>query len=74
MKKIKLVLPMAMIALATAFFFAPQEMQAKVDDPPADCCWKQIDCPGWFTGDYEACLTNGDGNSCSCGGVTRTCI
>ena len=37
------------------------------------CKWKIIDCPGWFTGDYEACLENGDGNSCTCGQVTREC-
>ena len=37
------------------------------------CKWKRIDCPGLFTGDYEACLTTGDGNSCSCGEVTRDC-
>lgn len=38
-----------------------------------DCKWKLIDCPGWGTGDYEACLSNGDGYSCSCGSVTRDC-
>ncbi|MDR0603702.1 MAG: hypothetical protein LBG80_05285 [Bacteroidales bacterium] len=37
------------------------------------CKWKMIDCPGWGNGDYEACLVNGDGNSCSCGTVTRDC-
>lgn len=37
------------------------------------CKWKVIDCPGLWTGDYEACLSNGDGNSCSCGSVTREC-
>ena len=37
------------------------------------CKWKIIDCPQWFTGDYEACLENGDGNSCTCGQVTREC-
>ena len=37
------------------------------------CKWKIIDCPYWFTGDYEACLENGDGNSCTCGQVTREC-
>ena len=38
-----------------------------------ECKWKVIDCPGWFTGDYEACLTNGDANPCTCGQVTREC-
>lgn len=38
-----------------------------------NCKWKLIDCPGLWTGDYEACLTNGDGNSCSCGSVSREC-
>ena len=37
------------------------------------CKWKVIECPGLGTGDYEACLQNGDGNSCSCGIVTRDC-
>lgn len=37
------------------------------------CKWKVIDCPGWWTGDYEACLDNGDGNPCSCGLTTRNC-
>ena len=37
------------------------------------CKWKVIDCPGIGTGDYEACLENGDGNNCSCGSVTREC-
>ncbi|MDR1980567.1 MAG: NVEALA domain-containing protein [Tannerellaceae bacterium] len=37
------------------------------------CKWKLIDCPGLWTGSYEACLVNGDGNSCSCGIVTRDC-
>ena len=37
------------------------------------CKWKLTDCPKWFTGDYEACLSNGDGNPCSCGSVTRDC-
>jgi hypothetical protein len=37
------------------------------------CKWKRIDCPGWGTGDYEGCLTNGDGNSCTCGAVSRDC-
>jgi len=36
------------------------------------CKWKQVSC-GIFSGSYEACLTNGDGNTCSCGTVTRDC-
>lgn len=39
----------------------------------SDCKWKVIDCPGWGNGNYEACLSNGDGNSCTCGQVTREC-
>lgn len=38
-----------------------------------DCKWKYIDCPGWGTGGYEACLVTGDGNTCTCGEVTRDC-
>lgn len=37
------------------------------------CSWRQLDCPGWGSGDFEACLNNGDGNSCGCGGTTRDC-
>ena len=37
------------------------------------CYWKVIDCPGLGTGDYEACLSNGDGKECACGAVTRDC-
>lgn len=38
-----------------------------------DCKWKQVDCPGWGGGSYEACLVNGDGLQCTCGAVTREC-
>lgn len=38
----------------------------------ASCKWKIISC-GPFSGNYEACLVSGDGNSCSCGAVTRGC-
>lgn len=38
-----------------------------------ECKWKIVDCDGWFSGNYEACLENGDGNSCTCGQVTREC-
>jgi hypothetical protein len=37
------------------------------------CKWRLTDCPGWGTGDYEACLDNGDGNSCTCGNTSRNC-
>ena len=37
------------------------------------CKWKATDCPGLGTGDYEACLTNGNGNECKCGSVSREC-
>lgn len=43
------------------------------DEGSGECKWKIIDCPGWFTGDYEACLTSGDGHQCSCGQITRDC-
>lgn len=41
--------------------------------PEEGCKWKQLDCDGWLNGTYEACLENGDGNSCDCGSVTRNC-
>ena len=37
------------------------------------CKWKDISCPGWFSGSYEACLVNGDCLQCTCGQVTREC-
>lgn len=39
----------------------------------SDCKWKHLDCPGLWTGDFEACVENGDGNSCRCGQTTRNC-
>ena len=38
-----------------------------------ECRWKVYDCPGLNFDTYEACLTNGDGNLCPCGSVTREC-
>jgi hypothetical protein len=38
------------------------------------CKWKILDCKGIGTGNYEACLETGDGNSCSCGATTRNCV
>lgn len=32
----------------------------------------EIDCPGWFTGDYRACVENGPGNECDNPGA-KTC-
>ena len=49
------------------------EALANDENGSGDCKWKVIDCPGLGTGDYEACLVNGDGYSCTCGTVTRDC-
>lgn len=49
-------------------------LKAYAKDAPTPCKWKRLDCSGWGTGSYEACLTIGDGRSCSCGDVTRDCI
>lgn len=49
------------------------ESLARMEGEGKVCKWQEIDCPGWWSGDYEACVTNGDGNSCSCGDVTRNC-
>ena len=49
------------------------EALAKPTETADVCKWKRIDCPWWFTGDYEACLKNGDGTLCTCGQVTREC-
>lgn len=43
------------------------------DESSGKCKWKVIDCGGIGTGDYEACLSNGDGNGCTCGSVSRDC-
>ena len=39
---------------------------------PQQCKWSGQDCPDGQT--YrEVCLVDGDGNTCSCGSVTRSC-
>lgn len=53
--------------------FANIESLATSEGGGLECKWKVQDCPDWGTGDYEACLVNGDGNSCACGSVTRDC-
>jgi hypothetical protein len=42
------------------------------EDTNSNCKWKQMKCSKG-TGYYEGCLTNGDGNSCTCGSVSRDC-
>lgn len=54
-------------------YFDGIESLANPEGQGAGCKWKMIDCPGWGTGDYEACLVNGDGYPCSCGSVSRNC-
>ncbi len=54
-------------------YFADIESLANPEGDGSGCKWKIYDCPGWGTGDYEACLVIGDGHSCSCGSVTRDC-
>lgn len=41
--------------------------------PPATCSWEKTSCPGFFGTSREICVTSGNGNSCSCGEVTRNC-
>ncbi|MDH6342162.1 hypothetical protein M2480_002144 [Parabacteroides sp. PFB2-12] len=36
------------------------------------CKWKHVSC-GFFSGSREVCLTDGDGNTCPCGYVSRDC-
>jgi hypothetical protein len=36
------------------------------------CKWKSLRCSKG-SGYYEGCLSNGDGNSCSCGTISRDC-
>jgi len=49
------------------------EALASGENSSIKCKWKRIDCSGFGTGDYEACLDNGDGHSCTCGATTRDC-
>ena len=51
------------------------DIEAVANDTETDrvCKWKMFDCPGWGTGDYEACLVNGDGFECPCGSISRNC-
>jgi hypothetical protein len=49
------------------------EALAENEGSSGTCKWKNIDCPGWGSGNYEACLVNGDGYSCTCGNVSRNC-
>lgn len=53
--------------------WANVEALAQNESGGGGCKWKRIDCKGLWTGDYEACLGSGDGNSCSCGEETRDC-
>lgn len=53
--------------------FIEVEALANPPETGGSCKWKLIDCPGWGTGDYEACLDNGDGKPCICGSTTRDC-
>lgn len=43
----------------------------EIGDQPLECKWAAITCPGG--GSQEGCLQDGDGNSCTCGSVTRPC-
>jgi len=58
-----------LIIITIAFSMKPLVVKADVEG----CKWKQYICPGWWGDTYEACLTIGDGNSCTCGQVTRDC-
>lgn len=43
------------------------------DEYPAGYSWSGlIDCPGWFTGDYNVCEEGGPGNPCTDPGA-KTC-
>ncbi len=68
MKKNALIL---LIALLLVFIDAASYKAYGYKDPGnKGCKWKQI--TNWYGGvEYEACLKNGDGNSCICGNVTR---
>ncbi len=86
MKKFKILLFVFVVAICGYNIYSEQktndqlslslvhlESMAHDESGNSGCRWKVIDCPGWGNGSYEACLTNGDGSSCSCGSVTREC-
>jgi len=71
MKKIiRIIAPVLMfIAIVTI----NEDGIAETNAPGEECKWLEVDCPGWFSGSYEACLVTGDGTVCTCGTVSRKC-
>jgi hypothetical protein len=47
------------------------QVAVEVGEGTGTCKWSGEDCPGG--GSREVCLEDGDGNTCSCGSVTRPC-
>lgn len=62
------------ISVCAMFFLNSGQASAQsIGGEDANSCkWKRASC-GLFQGTYEACLTNGDGNACEWGAVTRIC-
>lgn len=50
-----------------------ESLQKKDPKLSEGCSWMRVDCPGIWTGEFEACLKGGDGKGCPCGEVTREC-
>ena len=67
--KNKIVLPNTVLATIEAL--------ADGEDPNSSCKWLKETCPkpNWYTPgkEREVCLSDGDGNSCTCGATTRPC-
>jgi len=68
----KLKLGLSFMAVFGLFLITSNVSSQTMGGGEGDCKWKRSSC-GLFGGTYEACLTNGDGNACTCGDVTRNC-
>lgn len=55
------------------FLLENLEALAENESGGGSCHWKQMDCTNPNNGSYEGCLSNGNGNSCTCGAVSRDC-
>jgi len=72
MKAKILVAAMAIGMFAAALVSTPTQQVVANSESGGSCKWSKLSC-GVFSGSYEACLDNGDGNSCECGKTTRNC-
>ena len=69
----KVLLPLSIFILSIMLIKMNNTAAYAREASPNGCQWELVDCPGWFSGSFEACLKGGDGYSCSCGDRTRGC-